>query len=134
MSGARSLAAITFLVRDYDEAIAWFTAALGFDLVDDVELGGGKRWVLVAPAGQTPCLLLARADGDSQAARVGDQTGGRVAFFLHTDDFSRDHERMSAAGVVFLETPRQEPYGTVAVFADLYGNRWDLIEPRRRAT
>lgn len=130
MSAARRLGAITFLVRDYDAAIAWFRDALGFDLVEDTDLGGGKRWVLVAPvSGGTP-LLLAQASDDAQRARIGDQAGGRVAFFLHTDDFARDHARMVAAGVVFREEPRHEPYGSVAVFEDLCGNLWDLIQPR----
>jgi catechol 2,3-dioxygenase-like lactoylglutathione lyase family enzyme len=123
--------AVTLLVDDYDRAIAFYRDALGFDLVEDTDLGGGKRWVLVRPAGGTgTALLLARATGPAQAARIGDQTGGRVGFFLHTDDFSRDHARMTAAGVEFLETPRREAYGTVAVFRDLYGNTWDLLELR----
>ncbi|MFH1796455.1 MAG: VOC family protein [Pseudomonadota bacterium] len=129
MTGKR-IGAVTFLVRDYDEAIAWFSDALGFGLVEDTPLGGGKRWVLVAPgSGGTP-LLLAEASAVEQQARIGDQTGGRVAFFLHTDDFARDHARMTAAGVTFREAPRHEAYGTVAVFEDLYGNLWDLIEPK----
>jgi catechol 2,3-dioxygenase-like lactoylglutathione lyase family enzyme len=127
---ARRIGAVTFLVRDYDEAIDWFTRALGFALVADTALGGGKRWVLVAPGdGGTP-LLLAEAADDTQKARVGDQTGGRVGFFLHTDDFARDHARMTAQGVKFHEEPRHEPYGTVAVFEDFCGNLWDLIEPK----
>jgi catechol 2,3-dioxygenase-like lactoylglutathione lyase family enzyme len=126
---SRRIGAVTFLVRDYDEAIDWFTRALGFALVADTPLGGGKRWVLVAPGeGGTP-LLLAEASGDAQTARIGDQTGGRVGFFLHTDDFARDHARMIEEGVVFRENPRHEPYGTVAVFEDFCGNLWDLIEP-----
>lgn len=127
------LHATTYLVRSYDEAITWFTGVLGFDLVDDVDLGGAKRWVRVAPAGTTePSLVLARPGDDdvAQQARIGDQTGGRVGWFLHTDDFAGDHARLLAAGVRFLEEPRHEPYGTVAVFEDLYGNRWDLLEPR----
>lgn len=129
MTGRR-IGAVTFLVRDYDEAIAWFCEALGFRLVEDTPLGGGKRWVLVSPGdGGTP-LLLAEASTETQRARIGDQTGGRVAFFLHTDDFARDHARMRAAGVRFNEEPRHEAYGTVAVFEDLYGNLWDLIEPK----
>jgi len=125
------LGAVAFLVRDYDEAITWFTGALGFDLIEDTPLGPGKRWVLVAPRGGETPLLLAKADGAAQAARVGDQTGGRVGFFLHTDDFDRDRRRMLAAGVVFREEPRHEAYGTVAVFEDVYGNPWDLIEPKK---
>jgi catechol 2,3-dioxygenase-like lactoylglutathione lyase family enzyme len=123
------LGLVALVVRDYDEAIAFYAGALGFELRADVAQGDGKRWVVVAPPGAPTGLLLARADGPEQAARVGDQTGGRVGFFLNTDDFARDHERMLAAGVRFDEPPRDEPYGTVAVFQDLYGNRWDLIEP-----
>lgn len=126
----QSIAHITLVVRDYDEAIAFYTGALGFTLLEDTSLGGGKRWVRVAPgeASET-ALLLAEAADDAQRARIGDQTGGRVGFFLHTDDFDRDHGAMSARGVRFLEAPRREAYGTVAVFEDLYGNRWDLLEP-----
>ncbi len=125
----RSIGAVTFLVRDYDEAIAWFTASLGFRVIADTPLGDGKRWVLVGPDEGTP-LLLAQASTDEQRARIGDQTGGRVAFFLHTDDFARDHARMLAAGVTFREEPRHGAYGSVAVFEDIYGNLWDLIEPK----
>ena len=124
-----SLAAVTLVVRDYDEAIAWFTGLLGFDLVEDAPLGNGKRWVTVRPRGGGCALVLARASGDAQAASIGNQTGGRVGFFLHTDDFARDHAAWSARGVRFVEAPRREAYGVVAVFEDLYGNRWDLIEP-----
>ena len=104
---------------------------LGFAVLEDVDLGHGKRWLLIAPPGSpsTP-LLLAKAAGPAQAARVGDQAGGRVFLFLHTDDFARDHAAMRARGVRFREAPRHEAYGTVAVFEDLYGNLWDLIEPR----
>jgi catechol 2,3-dioxygenase-like lactoylglutathione lyase family enzyme len=123
----RCLGAVTFLVRDYDEAIAWFTQALDFQLVEDTALGDGKRWVLVGPEEGTP-MLLAKADGPEQIAAIGRQTGGRVGFFLHTDDFERGHARMVAAGVRFREEPRRESYGTVAVFEDLYGSPWDLIE------
>lgn len=126
----RRLSLTALLVRDYDEAIAFYVEKLGFALVEDADRGGGKRWVVVAPESGAPGLLLARASGAAQAARVGDQAGGRVFLFLETDDFARDHARMSAAGVRFLETPRHEPYGTVAVFEDLYGNRFDLIEPK----
>ena len=123
-------AAVTLVVRDYDEAIAFYTGGLGFRLVEDTPLGDGKRWVVVAPAtGTGAALLLARADGDGQAARVGDQTGGRVAFVLTTTDIAADYARMRAGGVMFTEEPRHEPYGTVAVFVDPFGNRWDLIEP-----
>ena len=127
---ARRLGAISLLVHDYDEAIAWYVRCLGFELVEDRPLGDGKRWVIVSPgAGKTTPLLLAKADGAIQQARVGDQTGGRVFLFLHTDDFASDHARMLAEGVRFLEQPRHEPYGSVAVFEDLYGNRWDLLQP-----
>jgi len=127
----RTIANITYLIRDYDEAIRFFVDSLGFDLVEDSALDGGtKRWVRVAPPGAQTCLLLAQANGPEQAGRVGDQTGGRVGFFLHTDDFWRDHAAMQARGVKFRETPREEPYGTVAVFEDLYGNLWDLLEPK----
>jgi catechol 2,3-dioxygenase-like lactoylglutathione lyase family enzyme len=124
------LAQATLVVRDYDEAIAFYVGAVGFELAEDVDLDGGKRWVVVRPPGGFAGLLLAEAVGDAQRARVGDQTGGRVGFFLHTDDFTATHTRMHAAGVRFLEAPRHEPYGTVAVFEDLYGNTWDLIQPR----
>lgn len=116
------------LVRDYDEAIGFYAGKLGFELAEDADQGGGKRWVVVRPKGSDAGLLLARATGD-QAARIGDQAGGRVFLFLQTDDFDRDHAAWAAAGVRFLEAPRREPYGTVAVFEDLYGNRWDLIQP-----
>lgn len=123
------IASIAVLVQDYDEAIAFYRNRLGFALVADTDLGGGKRWVLVAPPGGGARLLLAKADGPEQVARVGDQTGGRVGFFLETDDFERDFAALSARGVRFLEAPRHEAYGSVAVFEDLYGNKWDLIEP-----
>ncbi|MFF6778699.1 VOC family protein [Streptomyces sp. NPDC012637] len=125
-----ALALVTLVVRDYDEAVDFYTRALGFELVEDTDRGDGSRWVVVRPrGGHGTGLLLARAKGDAQAAAVGAQTGGRVGFFLHTDDFGRDHARMTAAGVRFLEEPRHEPYGSVAVFEDLYGNRWDLLQP-----
>ncbi|RCS24894.1 VOC family protein [Phyllobacterium salinisoli] len=126
----RSVALVTIVVRDYDEAVAWYTEKLEFELVEDTALSGGKRWVVVSSAGATTRLLLAKADGVEQEAYIGNQTGGRVAFFLDTDDFSRDHSSMLEAGVHFLEEPRHEKYGTVAVFEDLYGNKWDLIEHR----
>jgi catechol 2,3-dioxygenase-like lactoylglutathione lyase family enzyme len=126
------IATVSLLVRDYDEAIAFYCRKLSFSLIEDTALGGGKRWVLVAPPdGAGARLLLARADGAAQAARVGDQTGGRVGFFLETADFARDHAAFRERGVRFLEEPRHEPYGSVAVFEDLYGNKWDLIEPKR---
>jgi catechol 2,3-dioxygenase-like lactoylglutathione lyase family enzyme len=127
----RRIALVTLVVDDYDEAIRFYTEALGFRLSEDTPRPDGSRWVVVEPSGewQRTGLLLARAKGEAQRARVGDQTGGRVGFFLHTDDFARDHARMRAAGVTFLEEPRNEPYGTVAVFQDLYGNRWDLLQP-----
>ncbi|MEO0054814.1 MAG: hypothetical protein RLZZ50_761 [Verrucomicrobiota bacterium] len=129
------LAAIAYLVRDYDEAIAWFTGKLGFTLVEDTRLSPEKRWVVVAPPGAAAFshaarLLLARAGTPAQLASLGAQAGGRVAFFLHTDDFARDHAAYLAAGIKFREAPRHEAYGTVAVFEDLYGQPWDLIEPR----
>lgn len=127
----QTLANVTLVVRDYDEAIAYFTDALGFRLVEDSPLGGGKRWVVVAPDGGEAGLLLAQAASVQQEAAIGNQTGGRVGFFLHTDDFARDYERMRAAGVTFVEQPRAEVYGTVVVFEDLYGNKWDLVQPRR---
>ncbi len=130
---AQHLGALSLLVRDYDEALAYYCGVLGFSCVEDTDLGGGKRWVLVAPPGAKECsLLLARATTPEQAAAIGHQSGGRVFLFLHTDDFARDHRRYREHGVRFLEEPRHEPYGTVAVFADLYGNRWDLLELRPR--
>ena len=127
----RRLALTTLVVADYDEAIAWYTGKLGFQLLQDVDQGD-KRWVVVGPGdASAAALLLARASDDAQRRRIGDQTGGRVGFFLETDDFARDHGAFAAKGVSFLEEPRNEPYGTVAVFADLYGNKWDLIEPKR---
>jgi catechol 2,3-dioxygenase-like lactoylglutathione lyase family enzyme len=129
------LSLVTVVVDDYDTAIAHFTGDLGFDLVEDTALGDGKRWVVVRPAGAPAGgagLLLAVAAGDAQRARIGDQTGGRVFLFVETDDFARDHARMTAAGVRFVEAPRHEPYGTVAVFEDRYGNRYDLVEPSGR--
>ncbi|MGW5347352.1 VOC family protein [Streptomyces sp. HUAS TT3] len=128
------IALTALLVRDYDEAIDFYTRALGFTLVEDTPRPDGSRWVVVRPQGATEsALLLARAKDGAQQDRVGDQTGGRVGFFLHTDDFARDHARMTKEGVRFMEEPRHEPYGSVAVFEDLYGNRWDLLQPAGEA-
>ncbi|MEU3408439.1 VOC family protein [Streptomyces sp. NPDC006670] len=124
------IALTTLVVRDYDEAIDFYTRALGFELAEDTPRPDGSRWVVVRPPGaKEAALLLARAKDDAQRSRIGDQTGGRVGFFLHTADFAADHARMTAEGVRFLEEPRHEPYGSVAVFEDLYGNRWDLLQP-----
>ncbi len=125
----QTIAQLALLVRDYDEAVAWFTGVLGFELLEDTPLGAGKRWVRVRPPGARESgLLLARATTPEQVTAIGRQSGGRVFLFLHTDDFRRDHEAMKARGVRFVEEPRHEAYGTVAVFEDLYGNRWDLVE------
>lgn len=125
----RRIATIALVVRDYDEAIEWYTRCLGFELVEDRD-EGRKRWVTLAPArAADTLLLLAKASSPEQVARIGDQTGGRVFLFLHTDDFARDHAHMRAQGVKFLEEPRHESYGSVVVFEDLYGNRWDLLQP-----
>jgi predicted enzyme related to lactoylglutathione lyase len=124
------LALVAFLARDYDEAIDWFQTALDWRLLEDTDMGGGKRWVRMAPdADSATQFLIARAV-DGQASAIGNHAGGRVGYFLHTDDFDASRARMLAAGVRFEEEPRHEPYGTVAVFQDLYGNRWDLIEPK----
>ena len=121
----------SLVVRDYDEAIAWFTQALSFELIEDTDLGGGKRWVVVAPpGGRGARLLLAKAATPEQQSRVGNQTGGRVFLFLYTDEFDRDFAVLAARGVTFVEKPRSESYGKVVVFEDLYGNRWDFIERR----
>ena len=131
-AGNRRVTTVALVVADYDEAIAWYVDRLGFLLAEDVDLGGGKRWVTIAPAGgQGARLLLAEASDDPQRASIGNQTGGRVFLFLETDDFALDHTTMLAKGVEFRENPRHEAYGTVAVFADPYGNLWDLIEPKR---
>ncbi|WP_252260055.1 VOC family protein [Erythrobacter aurantius] len=125
-----SIAMAALVVPDYDAAIAFYVGALGFTLVEDTEMGGGKRWVVVAPSGGGARLLIAKAADDAQRAAIGNQAGGRVAFFLQTDSFTDCHNRFTAAGVTFHEEPRHEPYGTVAVFSDPFGNRWDLIEPK----
>jgi catechol 2,3-dioxygenase-like lactoylglutathione lyase family enzyme len=129
------LGLVALLVRDYDEALAFFIGKLDFELIEDSDLGGGKRWVVVAPpaaprvADGGTRLLLARAAGPAQARQMGRQGADRVFLFLHTDDFWRDYRRLRARGVTFHEAPREESYGTVAVFEDLYGNRWDLLQP-----
>lgn len=128
----QTIATIALVVADYDEAIGFYRDAVGFALLEDADMGEGKRWVVLAPPGGLGArLLLAKAVGPDQEAVVGRQAGGRVMLFLETDDFSADHMRMTANGVRFLEEPRHEAYGSVAVFVDLYGNKWDLIEPRR---
>jgi catechol 2,3-dioxygenase-like lactoylglutathione lyase family enzyme len=131
----QTLALVTLLVRNYDEALAFFTQALGFRVIEDTPLGDNKRWLLVAPpdSGGTS-LLLAEAATSEQARSIGNQAGGRVFLFLHTDDFWRDYRQMLAHNVKFLESPRHEPYGTVAVFQDLSGNKWDLLQPNDAAT
>jgi catechol 2,3-dioxygenase-like lactoylglutathione lyase family enzyme len=129
----QAIGQVTLVVRDYDEAITYFTTVLGFELVENSVGESGKRWVLVAPPGSGATrLLLAKASSAEQLGRVGNQTGGRVFLFLHTDDFWRDFRMLKSRGVVFREVPREEPYGTVAVFEDLYGNRWDLVQPADR--
>jgi catechol 2,3-dioxygenase-like lactoylglutathione lyase family enzyme len=128
----QKLGCVTLLVRDYDEAINFYTKILQFDLVEDTVLGEGKRWVLVAPVNsQESRLLLAKATTPEQESRVGNQTGGRVFLFLQTDDFWRDYRDMKSRGVAFREESREEVYGTVAVFEDLYGNKWDLLELKK---
>lgn len=125
----RSLFLVTLVVDDYQRAKEFYCDIMGFECLNDEPLADGKRWVVVRPAGSAGAsLLLAQADGETQIAAIGRQTGGRVGFFLATDDFERDHAAMSQAGVRFLQEPRREPYGTVAVFSDPYGNTWDLIE------
>ncbi|MBE0671308.1 MAG: VOC family protein [Anaerolineales bacterium] len=125
----QSINSVTYLVRDYDEAIDFFTSKLQFDLISDTPLDENKRWVLVRPRGADgTSLLLAKAATPEQEAFIGNQTGGRVFLFLHTDDFERDYNSMLSRGIEFLEEPRREEYGTVAVFRDLYGNKWDLLE------
>ena len=126
------LAGISLVVNDYDEAIDFYTRKLSFTLLEDTRMSDTKRWVVIAPPGSTGCtLLLAKAANDAQKAVLGNQTGGRVFLFLHTDNFDRDYNQMQKAGIEIIESPRQEAYGKVVVFADLYGNRWDLIEPKK---
>ena len=124
------IAHVSLVVKDYDEAIHFYTEKLEFELIEDTPLGEGKRWVIIAPKGAGECsLLLARAKNEEELLHVGNQTGGRVFLFLFTDDFNRDFEKYKANGVHFVREPQQMEYGTVAVFKDLYGNQWDLIEP-----
>lgn len=126
----QTLAHIAIVVKDYDEAIKFYTEQLGFDLIEDTVLSETKRWVLVSPKGSDGCmLLLAKGATDEQQSRIGNQTGGRVFLFLHTDDFWRDYNNYTEKGIEFVRPPSKEEYGTVAVFKDLYGNLWDLIGP-----
>ena len=127
----QTIAIFTIVVPDYDAGIDFYVNKLGFELLEDTPRSPTKRWVRVAPAGADTAILLAKADGPAQEAAIGNQTGGRVGFFLHTDDFARDHAAMLAKGVTFREDPRYETYGTVAVFEDPFGNLWDLIEPAK---
>jgi catechol 2,3-dioxygenase-like lactoylglutathione lyase family enzyme len=129
----QKIAHIALVVKDYDEAIAFYTQKLRFRLLEDTKLSESKRWVLVAPEGANECcLLLAKADNEEQAGRIGNQTGGRVFLFLYTDDFNRDYNRMQDEGINFIRPPKEEPYGIVAVFEDLYGNQWDLLQPKEQ--
>ena len=134
----QTIAHITLVVRDYDEAIRFFTQTLSFDLIEDSpskdRQGRDKRWVLIAPHGSRGTqILLAKASNEEEASRIGNQTGGRVFLFLYTDNFWRDYNAMRAKGVKFTREPKEEKYGTVAVFEDLYGNKWDLLQPKRMA-
>jgi len=125
------IAHIALVVNDYEDAINFYTKKLNFNLIEDTRLSDSKRWVLVAPPGANECcLLLAKAADDKQRASVGNQTGGRVFLFLYTDDFDRDYTQMQERGIRFVRPPKEEAYGTVAVFEDLYGNMWDLLQPR----
>lgn len=126
----QQIGSVALVVADYDEAIAFYTQKLSFELIEDTDMGDGKRWVLISPPGSPETrLLLAKAVGSRQQEAIGNQTGGRVFLFLHTDDFWRDYQAMHSNGIHFLEEPRHEAYGTVVVFEDLYGNQWDLLEP-----
>jgi lactoylglutathione lyase len=128
----QKISSIALVVRDYDEAIAFYTQKMRFTLLEDTDLGEGKRWIRVAPPGaEETSLLLAHAVSTEQESRIGNQTGGRVFLFLHTDDFWRDYNAMKTEGVSFIEQPREETYGTVVVFEDLYGNKWDLLELKK---
>jgi catechol 2,3-dioxygenase-like lactoylglutathione lyase family enzyme len=125
----QSIINVTLVVCDYEEAIEFYTQVLGFNLMEDTDMGNGKHWVRVSPPGNSgTCLLLAQAANAEQASRIGNQTGGRVFLFLQTDDFWRDFPTLKARGLHFIEEPREEPYGVVAIFEDLYGNRWDFIQ------
>jgi catechol 2,3-dioxygenase-like lactoylglutathione lyase family enzyme len=125
------LANIALIVKDYDEAITFYVEKLKFELVEDTKLSENKRWVLIKPKGQQDfCLLLAKAANDEQKSRIGNQTGGRVFLFLHTDDFERDHINLLNQKIEIIRAPKEESYGKVLVFKDLYGNLWDLIEPK----
>jgi catechol 2,3-dioxygenase-like lactoylglutathione lyase family enzyme len=127
----QELSLISVLIDDYDKAIAFYTQQLGFTLLGDSKLSDTKRWVTVSPPGSSGCsLLLAKASNEEQASRIGNQTGGRVFLFLHTDDIRRDHKLFVEKGIVFVREPVEQPYGAVAVFRDLYGNLWDLIQPK----
>jgi catechol 2,3-dioxygenase-like lactoylglutathione lyase family enzyme len=132
----QSIATVALVVRDYDEALAFYVGTLGFALIEDTYIPAqDKRWITVAPPGSTgPLLLLARAVGEEQSSRIGNQTGGRVFLFLYTDDFWRDYSAYRSKGVVFVREPKEESYGTVAVFADLYGTLWDLLQPKMAAS
>lgn len=132
----QSIATVALVVRDYDEALAFYVGTLGFTLIEDTYIPAqDKRWVTVAPPGSTgPLLLLARAVGEEQSSRIGNQTGGRVFLFLYTDDFWRDYAAYRSKGVIFVREPKEESYGTVAVFADLYGTLWDLLQPNVAAS
>jgi len=132
----QSIATVALVVRDYDEALAFYVGTLGFTLIEDTYIPAqDKRWVTVAPPGSTgSLLLLARAVGEEQSSRIGNQTGGRVFLFLCTDDFWRDYAAYRSKGVVFVREPKEESYGTVAVFTDLYGTLWDLLQPKMAAS
>ena len=128
----QNIAQFALVVNDYDEAIAFYTHQLSFQLVEDTQLSETKRWVVIKPKGTTGCaILLAKAANEEQKSRIGNQTGGRVFLFLHTDDFWRDYHSLTAKHIRFIRAPKEEPYGTVAVFEDLYGNLWDLIGPAK---
>lgn len=131
----QTIARIALVVDNYDKAIEFYTKKLDFLLIEDTDLGKGKRWVIVAPQGSKECaLVLAKSDGEEQASRVGNQTGGRVFLFLYTDDFWRDYYKMVERGIKFIREPEKMPYGMVAVFKDLYGNMWDILEPNNTNT